>query len=51
MPLTVTLLSLCQALLVTGNVLLIAVSPLIGASIWPLARHGRQRLSLPSGWG
>lgn len=35
MPLTVTLLSLCQALLVTGNVLLIAVSPLIGASLAP----------------
>ena len=37
MPLTVTLLSLCQALLVTGNVLLIAVSPLIGASLAPNA--------------
>ncbi len=37
MPLTVTLLSLCQALLVTGNVLLIAVSPLIGASLAPSA--------------
>lgn len=35
MPITVTLLSLCQALLVTGNVLLIAVSPLIGASLAP----------------
>lgn len=35
MPLTVTLLSLCQALLVTGSVLLIAVSPLIGASLAP----------------
>ena len=35
MPLSVTLLSLCQALLVTGNVLLIAVSPLIGASLAP----------------
>lgn len=35
MPLTVTLLSICQALLVTGNVLLIAVSPLIGASLAP----------------
>lgn len=35
MPLTVALLSLCQALLVTGNVLLIAVSPLIGASLAP----------------
>lgn len=37
MPLTVSLLSLCQALLVTGNVLLIAVSPLIGASLAPSA--------------
>jgi MFS family permease len=37
MPLAVTLLSLCQALLVTGNVLLIAVSPLIGASLAPNA--------------
>ncbi|MCH4811561.1 MFS transporter [Vreelandella neptunia] len=37
MRLTVTLLSLCQALLVTGNVLLIAVSPLIGASLAPSA--------------
>ena len=37
MSLTVTLLSLCQALLVTGNVLLIAVSPLIGASLAPSA--------------
>ena len=37
MPLTVALLSLCQALLVTGNVLLIAVSPLIGASLAPSA--------------
>lgn len=37
MPLTVTLLSLCQALLVTGNVLLIAVSPLIGVSLAPSA--------------
>ncbi|KPQ23263.1 MAG: Arabinose efflux permease [Halomonas sp. HL-48] len=37
MPLTVTLLSLCQALLITGNVLLIAVSPLIGASLAPSA--------------
>ncbi|WGI24985.1 MFS transporter [Halomonas alkaliantarctica] len=37
MPLIVTLLSLCQALLVTGNVLLIAVSPLIGASLAPSA--------------
>ena len=37
MPLTVTLLSLCQALLVSGNVLLIAVSPLIGASLAPRA--------------
>lgn len=35
MPLTVAMLSLCQALLVTGNVLLIAVSPLIGASLAP----------------
>ncbi|PJX14382.1 MFS transporter [Halomonas sp. 141] len=37
MPFTVTLLSLCQALLVTGNVLLIAVSPLIGAALAPSA--------------
>ncbi|MDX1355513.1 MAG: MFS transporter [Halomonas venusta] len=37
MPLAVTLLSLCQALLVTGSVLLIAVSPLIGASLAPSA--------------
>lgn len=37
MPLTVSLLSLCQALLVTGSVLLIAVSPLIGASLAPSA--------------
>ena len=35
MPLTVTLLSICQALLITGNVLLNAVSPLIGASLAP----------------
>ncbi|WP_431023863.1 MFS transporter [Halomonas sp. H5] len=35
MPLTVTLLSLCQALLVSGNILLIAVSPLIGAALAP----------------
>ncbi|MCK2183698.1 MFS transporter [Halomonas getboli] len=35
MPLTVTLLSLCQALLVSGNILLIAVSPLIGAQLAP----------------
>ncbi|TVP47636.1 MAG: MFS transporter [Halomonas sp.] len=37
MPVTVLLLSLCQALLITGNVLLIAVSPLIGASLAPSA--------------
>lgn len=37
LPLSVTLLSLCQALLVTGNILLIAVSPLIGASLAPSA--------------
>ncbi len=37
MPLTVSLLSLCQALLVSGNILLIAVSPLIGASLSPSA--------------
>ncbi|GEN25760.1 MFS transporter [Halomonas cupida] len=37
LPLPVTLLSLCQALLVTGNILLIAVSPLIGASLAPSA--------------
>ncbi|GAA5176341.1 MULTISPECIES: MFS transporter [Halomonadaceae] len=35
MPLTVTLLSLCQALLVSGNILLIAVSPLIGVRLAP----------------
>lgn len=35
MPLTVTLLSLCQALLVSGNILLIAVAPLIGAQLAP----------------
>ncbi|MDW5376993.1 MFS transporter [Halomonas sp. HP20-15] len=35
MPLTVSLLSLCQALLVSGNILLIAVSPLIGARLAP----------------
>ncbi len=35
MPLTVVLLSLCQALLVSGNILLIAVSPLIGAELAP----------------
>ncbi|MDN3526070.1 MFS transporter [Halomonas sabkhae] len=35
MPLTVSLLSLCQALLVSGNILLIAVSPLIGAMLAP----------------
>ncbi|SDK80972.1 Predicted arabinose efflux permease, MFS family [Modicisalibacter muralis] len=35
MPITVTLLSLCQALLVSGNILLIAVSPLIGAKLAP----------------
>ncbi|WP_136247754.1 MFS transporter [Halomonas borealis] len=35
MPLTVTLLSLCQALLVSGNILLIAVSPMIGAQLAP----------------
>lgn len=37
MPLTVTLLSLCQALLVSGNILLIAVSPLIGSNLAPNA--------------
>ncbi|AQU83726.1 MULTISPECIES: MFS transporter [unclassified Halomonas] len=37
MPVTVLLLSLCQALLITGSVLLIAVSPLIGASLAPSA--------------
>ncbi len=37
MPITVSLLSLCQALLVTGNVLLIGISPLIGASLAPSA--------------
>lgn len=37
MPLTVALLSLCQALLVSGNILLIAVSPLIGSNLAPSA--------------
>ncbi|MBB3229333.1 MFS transporter [Halomonas stenophila] len=35
MPLAVSLLSLCQALLISGNILLIAVSPLIGAALAP----------------
>ncbi|WP_447895066.1 MFS transporter [Vreelandella sp. GE22] len=35
MPMTVVLLSLCQALLVSGNILLIAVSPLVGAALAP----------------
>ena len=35
MPFNVMLLSLCQALLVSGNILLIAVSPLIGARLAP----------------
>ncbi|SDG28769.1 Predicted arabinose efflux permease, MFS family [Onishia taeanensis] len=35
MPLSVLLLSLCQALLITGNSLLIPVSPIIGASLAP----------------
>ena len=51
MPLTVTLLSLCQALLVSGNILLIAVSPLIGASLastanWATAPVASQWLGL-----
>ncbi|MGY4876848.1 MFS transporter [Vreelandella aquamarina] len=37
MPITVMLLSLCQALLVCGNILLIAISPLIGAELAPSA--------------
>ncbi|MGS2742539.1 MFS transporter [Halomonas sp. LS-001] len=37
MPVTVMLLSLCQALLVCGNILLIAISPLIGAALAPSA--------------
>lgn len=37
MPTTVLLLSLCQALLISGNILLIAVSPLIGAALAPSA--------------
>lgn len=37
MPITVMLLSLCQALLVCGNILLIAISPLIGAALAPSA--------------
>ncbi|MBY5970382.1 MFS transporter [Halomonas denitrificans] len=35
MPTGVVLLSLCQALLVSGNILLIAVSPLIGQALAP----------------
>lgn len=35
MPRAVLLLSLCQALLVSGNILLISVSPLIGAQLAP----------------
>lgn len=35
LPLSVVLLSLCQALLVSGNILLIAVSPLIGDKLAP----------------
>lgn len=35
MPRVVLLLSLCQALLVSGNILLIAVSPLIGSQLAP----------------
>lgn len=50
MPLAVTLLSLCQALLVSGNILLIAVSPLIGAqlasSTWSTAPVATQWLGL-----
>ncbi|MCH4562648.1 MFS transporter [Halomonas sp. EGI 63088] len=37
MPISVSLLSLCQALLISGNILLIAVSPLIGAALAPSA--------------
>ncbi len=50
MPLAVTLLSLCQALLVSGNILLIAVSPLIGvqlaSSTWSTAPVATQWLGL-----
>ncbi|SDO31405.1 MFS transporter [Vreelandella arcis] len=51
MPITVMLLSLCQALLVSGNILLIAVSPLIGASLasspfWATAPVATQWLGL-----
>jgi len=37
LPLSVTLLSLCQALLVSGNILLISVSPLLGERLAPNA--------------
>ena len=50
LPLAVTLLSLCQALLVSGNILLIAVSPLIGAQLasssWSTAPVATQWLGL-----
>ncbi|WP_129140045.1 MFS transporter [Modicisalibacter coralii] len=53
MPVSVVLLSLCQALLVSGNILLIAVSPLIGAQLapgpnWATAPVATQLLGLMS---
>ncbi|WP_342595043.1 MFS transporter [Salinicola lusitanus] len=60
LPLTVWGLALCQALLVSGNILLIAVSPLVGAQLsgnadWstlPVATQllGLTAATLPSGW-
>ncbi|KAA0020959.1 MFS transporter [Salinicola corii] len=60
MPLTVWGLALCQALLVSGNILLIAVSPLVGNQLsgsadWstlPVAMQllGLTAATLPSGW-
>jgi MFS family permease len=60
LPLTVWGLALCQALLVSGNILLIAVSPLVGDQLsgsadWstlPVAAQllGLTAATLPSGW-
>lgn len=60
LPLTVWGLALCQALLVSGNILLIAVSPLVGDRLagsadWstlPVAAQllGLTAATLPSGW-
>ncbi|OLO04679.1 MFS transporter [Salinicola socius] len=60
LPLTVWGLALCQALLVSGNILLIAVSPLVGNQLsanadWstlPVAAQllGLTAATLPSGW-